>query len=130
MKTGVSRVLWLKSDNSVNSIHYKSTPDSLEQIAEQKAIKEKYEATLKRDWREDVQQPVKFKDYLPPFLETLEEFESMSEEHLGRINVAKQQINLLDDHVKPVHSAPYRARPAVRKFAAAEMARMMTDKVD
>lgn len=59
------------SDISVNSIHYKSTPDRLAQLEKHEAVKEKYEEKLKMNWREDALLSAKFRAHRLPFLEML-----------------------------------------------------------
>lgn len=53
----------------------------------------------------------------------------MLDGQLRCINVTKHRVNLLNDDLRLVHSAPYRTRPTARKFDAAKMAKMVTEKV-
>lgn len=59
----------------------------------------------------------------------LEEFESMSHEHLGRISVSKLQIDHPNDEVWSISSVLYQAKPTARQFAAAEISQMFTENV-
>lgn len=117
------------STNSAYAVHYKQTTDRLEQTAEHETLKEEDESNLKKDWPEDVQLPVRFKTSRPEFINMLGTFESMSDDHLERINAARHRIDLLNDEVRSVHSALYRAGPTARQFAAAEGNRLIAKKV-
>lgn len=68
--------------------------------------KEKVQKIFKKDWREDVQLPARFEQHCQGFLKFLREFESTSDEYLECIAVSKHRINLLNDAIKPAHSAP------------------------
>lgn len=61
----------------MNAVHFKPTPDRLEQMAEHEANKEKDEANLKKNCREDVQLPAKFTNHRAAFLELFGKFKSM-----------------------------------------------------
>lgn len=71
----------------------------------------------------------KFEDRRPVFPEKLEEYENMWDVYRGRIHVAKHRIDLLNDDVRPVHSASYRAGQTARKFSPAETDRMISEKL-
>lgn len=114
-----------KSDSPGNAVDYKRTPNRLDQMPEHEAVKERGKETLKI-WRENVQLSAKFEQHRPAFLDTLTVLQSIWDRYLGRINVSKHSTELLNDKVWPVHSAPYRARPTARQFAAAEFNRMIT----
>lgn len=58
----------------------------------------------------------------------LEELESRLDGHLGCIVVAKRWTDMLNADVRPVHSASYQPGTDARKFATAEIARVMTKK--
>lgn len=96
-----------ESDSSINAVHYKPNSNRLEQMAEHKAVKEKHEATLNKDWKEDGQLPANLKDHQPSFLKLVEEFESMWDVNLRCINVAKYRTDPLNHDVRPARSAPY-----------------------
>lgn len=76
-------------------------------MTELKTVKEKDEAILKKYWRRDVQTPAKFEDYRLAFLETLKEFESAWNKHVGRIIVTRHRVDQLNVEVRPAHSASY-----------------------
>lgn len=59
----------------------------------------------------------------------LTEFEVMWDGHLGRINLSKYQIDLLNDQSSPVRSISYQAEPGARQFLAAEKNWMLAEKV-
>lgn len=63
-----------RGDRSVNSVHFRPTTDSLEQIAGSEANKESDKEILKRNWREDVRKNGKFKVYPPAFSESSKNF--------------------------------------------------------
>lgn len=92
-------------------------------------MKKKDEEKLNKDCHEDVQLPAKFKTHQSAFSEMLEELESMSDGHPGGINVSKYRINLLNSEVRPVDSTPYRAGLQQGYFAAAEIIRMLAEKI-
>lgn len=95
------------SESSVEDELYKPTPDSLQQMTKNKAIKEKHEENLRIDWHEDIQLPAKFKTHRLVFLEMLKELEIFCDGHLRRIGVPKPRIDRLNDKVSLVHSASY-----------------------
>lgn len=105
-----------KIDSPVNAVHYKPTPDHLDQIAEHVTVKENDNKTKKKNQREDVQLPSRVRDHQPAFPEMLEEFKSILDRHLGLTDVANHCIDLLDYNVRPVHSAPQRGRAHGEKF--------------
>lgn len=53
----------------------------------------------------------------------------MPDGHLGRIIAARPRIDLLKDDVRPVYFGPHRAGMPSRKFALANMGRMITEKM-
>lgn len=118
-----------KRDISVNSVHYRLTPDCLVRMAKNGAVNEKDDVVLKKKWTENVQLPTKFINHQTAFSEMLEEFESMQDLHLSRINTPKHFIGLLNNDTRVVHSARYRAGPTTRKFAALEFSQMIIGKV-
>lgn len=97
-------------------------------MAEHKAVTEKDEEKLNKDWCKDTQSPDKFRTHQPASFEMLEDFEGMWDGHQGRMNVSKHRINLLNDEVSPVHSASYSAGPTARKFVAAKIDRIIPEK--
>lgn len=117
------------SDKPFYTTHYKPTTDRLEQMAENDTVKVKNEEKLKKDRLVDVHLPAKFKTHRRAFLELLEEFKSMWDEHLGHIHVSKRCIDLLTDKVKLVYSAHCQAGPTASKFAVAEVNRIIAEKV-
>lgn len=54
----------------------------------------------------------------------LTEFRAMWDDHLGRINVAKNQVELLEDTAKLIHPASFRAGPKTRGFDKVEIDNM------
>lgn len=72
----------------------------------------------------------RFKEHRQALLEMLEEFESLWYRRLRLINIVRHQIELLNDEIRLVHSALYRAGPTARKFAAAEIDQMITQNVN
>lgn len=107
------------SNSFVNAANYKLSPKGLEQKVEQEAVKKEDKEVLKKAWREDVQLPNKFQQHRQAFLWMLTELESMWDGYLGRIDVCKDRVDLNNNMVRLVHSAPYRAGPTGRKFTAA-----------
>lgn len=65
----------------------------------------------------------------PKFLELLEKLEDMWDGHLGRINTAKNRIELTHSDVRPIQSAPYRAGSRPRQFSGTEICRMLREDV-
>lgn len=57
------------------------------------------------------------------------EFQSLWGRHLGRTNVARKYIKLLNDEVTPVHFASYQAGLTARSFVAAEINGIISEKV-
>lgn len=113
----------------MNTIHYKRTPDCLEPMAKHEAAKKKDKETRKKDWREDVQLPVKLQQHYQTFSEMLTELDSMWNGHLGRISLSKYRIDIFNNEVKAVLSVLYRARLTARQFSAAEINRMLVKRV-
>lgn len=85
------------NDSSINVVHYKLTPNRLEQMAKHETVKRTDEETLKNEWRKDVQLPTNFEQHLPAISCMINEIKSMWDGHLGRINVAKHRIEPLND---------------------------------
>lgn len=98
-------------------------------MAAHEAVKEKDEKKLKKYWLKGVQLPAKFKKNRHAFFEMLEEFKSLWNGYLGRIYESNHRIDLLNDNVRPVHSAPNLAGPTERQFAAANINQMLAKKV-
>lgn len=113
----------------MNAVHYEPTPERLEQMAEDRNVKETDRTILKKYWRGDVQLPAKIKGRGLAFLEMVGEFEIMWDRHLERVNVAKHRLDLLNEDVRMVHSALYRARSTMMKFAVANNGWMIIEKV-
>lgn len=53
----------------------------------------------------------------PSFFQMRTELESMSDGHLGHINVSKHLIHLINNGARPVHCVQYQACPKVRQLA-------------
>lgn len=66
---------------------------------------------LAQDWRQAAQFLSKYFAFRDELISILSKFQSMWDEHLGRINVKARLINLVDDKTQPIYSAPYRVRP-------------------
>lgn len=60
------------------------------------------------------------------FIGMRKEFKAMWSGHHGQINVIKHWIELLEDTIKPIQSAPYRSAPKTREFENMEMKRMLS----
>lgn len=54
----------------------------------------------------------------------MEGFETMCKDHLGRLSIAKKQVELIPGQEKPVYSAPYQAGLKAREFG-----KSVTDKL-
>lgn len=80
-------------------------------------------------WKEDVSLSSRLKDHRPPFLEMLETFKSISDGHLEHIRVPRHMNDVLDDDFRPVQSPLCRAGPPAKKFAVAEIGRIITKKL-
>lgn len=98
-------------------------------MAEHKALKKKDEATLKKNWGEDVQLLNKLKDLRPVFLETLKESERMWDVHLGHIQVVKHRTHLFNVDAKSVCCDPNWVGPAARRFTLADINQSISIKV-
>lgn len=59
----------------------------------------------------------------------LEEFETMLDGHLGRINIPKQHTDLEPSNQSPVHSRPYAVRRKATDFEIQEVKWMLAEKV-
>lgn len=118
-----------KDDRSMNSIQYKPAADSLEEMTIRKTMEDKEKQFLKKNWKEDVQMPDKFKDHPLAFFIMLEELESIWDGSFGRINVSKHGFNERNNTVRPVHSSPYWGRTTTRRLAGVETCSMIIVKV-
>lgn len=98
-------------------------------MAEQEAVREKDERTVKMDCREDVQRLARFKDDKLAFLKVLKEAESVRDGYPGRTNVAKHRVDLLNDDPRSVNSTSYWAEPRTKKVPVAIIGRMIEEKV-
>lgn len=57
-------------------------------------------------------------------VQLLSEIEAMWDRHLGHIKQPRHQMELMSSDICPVHSTPYRARPAARQFFVKEIKKM------
>lgn len=124
-----SRTYANNGDSSVIAVHYKPIPDRLEQMARNDTVKKKDEQNLKKDWRGDAQLSTQFRKHQPAFLKVIEELESIPYGPLGRINLYMQRIDLQNDKVMSLHSAPYRARPTTRQLTAAKINQILPENI-
>lgn len=115
-----------KCDILVNAVRYTPAPYRLEQMAQHEIFKEKRKPILKNDSREDCLLTAIFRVHRPDCLDVPKNFESMSDGHLGRIKLAKNQTELLDDHIRIVDSVPHRAVPTTRTFSTAGAGQRIT----
>lgn len=49
-----------ENDSLVNTVHYKPTPDNLNQVTGHEAVRYGDKETIKKDWYKDTQLPTKF----------------------------------------------------------------------
>lgn len=87
-----------------------------------------YKTTIKKADAKFARESQDFRQMLPipcHFIEMLTESLSMWDVHLGRINAAKHQVQLLKDNTQPIHSAPYRAGQKTREFKKSEFEKML-----
>lgn len=117
------------SDSVVHSALYKPISGCLEQIADHKDVKQKVGEKLEKVCSSDVQLPANLKTDRPVFLEITETSDIMGNEHLSRIDMSGHRVDLLNDEVTPVHFSLSQARQTERQFAAAEMNRMLGEKL-
>lgn len=96
-------------------------------MAEHGAAKEKNEAILKRDRREDLQPPIRIKGHKRAFPKMLEEFDSVRDGYLRHINIAEHRVELLNDDLRPVLCLISSGADA-RKLAASEISLIITEK--
>lgn len=82
-----------------------------------------------KDWRDDAQLHGNFKDHRLGFMEMLGESENIYDRQLRPSNVAKHQIDLLSDDVRPAHSTSYRAGPTAGKFSVTEIDQMIAERL-
>lgn len=59
----------------------------------------------------------------------LTKFQSMWDDHFGRISVAKPRIEILHKSIHTVHYAPYRAGPITRDFKKVEIEKSWSQKI-
>lgn len=81
------------------------------------------------NWRKDEQLPSKFEQDRPVFLDLPNEYQSIWNGHLGRIDVGRHHVGLYKDKVMSVNSASYRAGPKGKQFTAVETNRMIAENV-
>lgn len=62
-----------------------------------------------------------YSDFKHLFMKMMEQFESMQDEHLGRVTVPRHLIVLTPPDASPVHSAPYRPSPKQRELERQEV---------
>lgn len=94
-----------------------------------KALEQLKDEKLKLIWKNKVQLSNKYGGYRKQFLHMLTEFQSMWDEHIGQVNIAKHCIELTLDNTQPICCAPYRARPNAREYENAEIEKMLTQNV-
>lgn len=105
---------------SVNIVHYKPTPDRLQQIEQHGTVQQHENERLNRNWPDEVTIAKHCEQHLIEFSKHLTEYEDMWDGNFGRITMAKQRIKLAQNNVRTVHSAPYRAGSKARLFAVTE----------
>lgn len=66
-----------KPFNSINVVYYKTAPNRLQQIHQQKTAQQKFVNRLNNDWREEVTIADRYEKHRPEFLEMLKEFEAI-----------------------------------------------------
>lgn len=110
------------------AVHYKPTHDRLEHMDEHGIAKEKDKGILKKNWIEYVELHLKITGHRPPFLEMLDELESLCDGYLRLINAPKRHIYILNDDVRALHSDLYWARPITRTLSGAQIGWMISKK--
>lgn len=102
-------------------------PNSLGKIAVHETVKKKNKETLKRVGARTYSYLSNLSSTVRLF-KLLIKFESIWDGYLERINISKHGTVLINEEVRPVHSAPSPAGPIARQFAAAERNRMLAGK--
>lgn len=112
-------------DSTTTAVHYKSTTDQLERMAEHYAIKKKNKSVLRKTGRGDVQIPADLREYRLSSLQIFEALEINWDGQLYRINVGADCIFLGNDHFRVIHFAPGQTETTMSKLAAEEVGRMI-----
>lgn len=86
-------------------------------------------AAPKADSRREVLISAKCQSYRKPSISKLLKFQTIWLGHVGRIDIAKQRIELLSTDAAPAHFAPCRALLRTRKFKKAKIEKMLAENI-
>lgn len=92
-------------------------------------VNAKYDHNLKLDWKNKVQLRSSYVEYRNQFLRFLRDFQSMWDDHLGQMTIAKYCVELTDENTQLIKSTYYRAGPRVRALEDAMIDKMLLQKV-
>lgn len=123
------RAIYDNVHNFVGAVHYKHRTDRKFQINEDIRQEQVAIAQLHKNWCKEVTASAWYYAYLEPFMNILSQFQLMWNGLLGRINVSKHWIELLQPDKASLHSASDRADPKTRKFEIAEIYKMLAEKL-
>lgn len=115
----------LKSDaERTGAMHYKQSVDRDTQMTRYKDVEAKDDLNLKLDWKSKTQLSDDYAEYRDQLLSMLSEFQFIQDGQLGQLNIAKHRIELTNENILPIHSAPYRVGPKAREFEKAKINKM------
>lgn len=103
--------------------------DCTTQMPRQADVCHKNNRQLAKNWREKVGLSNSFVQYRKRFFDMLSEFESMSDEHFGRISTTKHRIDITNPNTSPINSAPIWSGPDTRKLEKGEINKMLADNI-
>lgn len=110
-------------------MHYKHSADRELQIARQTVVKDDDSRKLVRDGHIEAKVTKKYFAYRAESIQILTEFQSISDDHLGRTSVAKHCIEILGGNIQMVHSALYRAGAKTLKLKKIWEEKMWAQKI-